>query len=186
VWSDLKKALRFTFAEGGSMRLSYLRISGLLLTVLGCQSRAETAGEPATRDSALAEASVSAQAVRRSDTMHVYVHNVKAGKEAEYERWVREVWMRSLEKAGQKYPEVRQANESQRLFAPTAKREDGTSNYVWLFEPAPPSSPVTDSWTFPDSFLVAGGYSPSDADAQAKTLWALVTTAEGGEVVRKF
>jgi hypothetical protein len=168
------------------MRPSYLLIGGLILTVLGCQSRAEMAGEPATRDSALAQTGTSAQAVRHSDTMHVYVHNVKNGKEAEYERWVGEVWMPSIEKAGQKYPEVRQANEGQRLFAPTAKREDGTRNYVWLFEPAPPSSPVTEKWTFPDSFLVAGGYSPTEAVAQAKALWALVTTAEGGEVVRKF
>jgi hypothetical protein len=151
------------------MRPSYLLIGGLILTVLGCQSRAEMAGEPATRDSALAQTGTSAQAVRHSDTMHVYVHNVKNGKEAEYERWVGEVWMPSIEKAGQKYPEVRQANEGQRLFAPTAKREDGT-----------------EKWTFPDSFLVAGGYSPTEAAAQAKALWALVTTAEGGEVVRKF
>lgn len=168
------------------MRPSYLRIGGLLLTVLGCQSRAEKAGEPATSDAASSETGVSSQTARHSDTMHVYVHNVKAGKEAEYERWVREVWMPSLEKAGQKYPEVRQANEGQRLFVPTQKREDGTRNYVWLYEPAPPSSPVTDNWTFPDSFLVAGGYSASDAAAQAKALWALVTTADGGEVVRKF
>jgi hypothetical protein len=117
--------------------------------------------------------------------MHVYIHNVKAGKEAEYERWVREVWMASLKKAGQKYPEIRQGNEGERLFARTEKRQDGTRDYFWLYEPAPPSSPATDSWTFPDSFLVAGGYSPSEAAAQAKALWALVTTAEGGEV-RKF
>ena len=168
------------------MRPSYLIIGGLLLAVLGCQSRAGEVGDQATRDSAAVEASGLAPAGGHSDTIHVYVHNVKAGKEAEYEQWVREVWMRSLDKASQKYPEVRQANQSQRLFVPTEKRQDGTRNYVWIFEPAPPSSPLTDNWTFPDSFLVAGGYSPTDAAAQAKALWALVTTAEGGEVIRKF
>lgn len=156
------------------------------LALLACQPRAEQAGESTVRDSASAEAGTSAQNVGHSDTMHVYVHNVKAGKEAEYERWVREVWMPSVEKAGQKYPEVRQANKGQRLFAPTQKQKDSSSNYVWLFEPAPPASATTDSWVFPDSFLVAGGYSPRDAAAQAKALWAIVTSADGGEVVRKF
>lgn len=167
------------------MRASCLAVASFLLTVVACQPRAEQAGEPAIRDSASEGAGASAQNPSHSDTMHVYIHNVRPGKEAEYERWVGEVWMPSVEKAGKKYPEVREATEGQRLFAHTEKQKDGSTRYVWLFEPAPPSTEATANWTFPDSFLVAGGYSPRDAAAQAKALWAL-TTAEGGEVVRKF
>jgi hypothetical protein len=168
------------------MHTRSLGVAGFAIAVLGWQPRAEQAGEPANQSSASAEAEVSAQNIGRSDTLHVYVHNVKAGKEADYEGWVRDVWMPSVEKAGRKYPEVQQANKGQRMFAPTQKQKDGSTNYVWLFEPAPPASAATANWAFPDSFLVAGGYSSSDAAAQAKALWAMVTSAEGGEVVRKF
>jgi hypothetical protein len=157
--------------------------AGFALLVLACQPRAE---QSTASSSTTANPGVSAENVARSDTMHVYVHKVKAGKEAAYEKWVHDVWMPSVEKAGRKYPEVSQTNKGQRLFAPTQKEKDGSSRYVWLFEPAPPSSATTDSWIFPDSFLVAGGYSASDATAQAKALWAMVTSADGGEVVRKF
>jgi hypothetical protein len=156
-----------------------------LLTVLGCQPRPGESGNSAVDNSASADLPSSALS-GHSDTVHVYVHHVKAGKQADYEKWVREVWMPSTEKAGQKYPEVRQANKGQRLFAPTEKQKDGSSNYVWIFDPAPPSSPRTDRWVFPDSFLVAAGYSRTDAAAQSKMLWAMVTSDEGGEVVRKF
>jgi hypothetical protein len=157
-----------------------------VLAVLGCQPRSDQTERHNVDEPASAHADTLAHSATHSDTIHVYVHNVKAGKEADYEQWVREVWMPSVEKAGKKYPEVRQANRGQRLFAPSQKQKDGSSNYVWIFEPAPPSSVVTDSWVFPDSFLVAGGYSPHDAAGQAKALWTMVTFAEGGEVVRKF
>lgn len=162
-----------------------LAAASLLLALIACEPQGEKAGAPNVRDSASEGVGASAQSPSQSDTMHIYIHNVRPGKEAEYERWVGEVWMPSVEKAGQKYPEVREATKGQRLFAHTAKEKDGSARYVWLFEPAPPSTEATANWSFPDSFLVAGGYSPRDAAAQAKALWAL-TTAEGGEVVRKF
>lgn len=160
-----------------------LCVISIVLAVLGCQPRAEHADESGAGDSATARAG---RSPGHSDTMHVYVHNVRASKELEYERWVHDVWMPAVEKAGQRYSEVRQASKGQRLFAPTKKQQDSSANYVWVFEPAPPRSVTTDSWIFPDSFLVAGGYSPRDAAAQAKALWRMVSTANGGEVVRKF
>jgi hypothetical protein len=167
------------------MDVRNLGLAGVALAVLACQPRAEQAGEATVRDSALADAGPSVQNAGRSDTLHVYVHHVKAGKEADYETWVRDVWMPAVEKAAQKYPEVGQANQGQRLFAPTQKQKNGSSDYVWLYEPAPPASVATANWIYPDSFLVAGGYSPEEAAAQARALWAMVT-AGGGEVVRKF
>lgn len=122
----------------------------------------------------------------RADTLHVYVHEVRAGRNADYERWVGDVWMAALRKAGEKHPEVRLATERQRLFARTEPGRDSSTRYFWLFEPSPPSSDALRNWEFPDSFLVAGGFSPQEAAAQAESLQAMVHRMEGGEAVRRF
>ena len=110
------------------MHAKCLPLVSIVLAAAGSQARSDQAGGPAVRDTVSLDAGPDAQSLRRSDTMHVYIHNVKAGKEAEYETWVREVWIPSLDKAGQKYPEVSQTNKGQRLFAPTGKQKDGSSN----------------------------------------------------------
>jgi len=118
--------------------------------------------------------------------MQIYMHVVKPGRAAEYERWVGDVWMPAIEKAGQRLPDVREMNSRQRMFKLTDKDKDGSRRYVWLFEPAAPASTTAETWVYPDSFLVAGGMSPTDAAAKSKALSAMLTSAPGGEAVRKF
>ena len=117
----------------------------LLLCVLAltaCGDRQGVARSPSDSTASMA-ANAPMQAFRQSDTMQIYMHVVKPGKAAEYERWVGEVWMPAIKKAGQKLPDVREMNNRQRMFKLTDKDKDGSTRYMWLFEPAAPASTTT-------------------------------------------
>ena len=68
--------------------------------------RANEAGEVRSDSAAGTARSTSAGAGgTQSDTILVYTHQVKPGREADYERWVRDVWMPALQKAGEEVPD---------------------------------------------------------------------------------
>ena len=116
----------------------------------------------------------SAQALargREGDTLLVFLHHVKPGRQKEYEALMTEIWGSALRKAAA-------AGKEDWQYTTTATRDlvplspvapESTATYVYLIDPAPPNF-MSDSGSFPQALLTDAGYSRDQADSMAKKL----------------
>jgi hypothetical protein len=143
----------------------------LLLGVTACGGT--NSAKPVARDMAPAEAD-SAQSRargREGDTLLVFLHHVKPGRQKEYEVLMTEIWGSALLKAAA-------AGKEDWQYTTTATRDlvplspvapESTATYVYLIDPAPPNF-MSDSGSFPQALLMDAGYSRDQADSMAKKL----------------
>jgi hypothetical protein len=144
----------------------------LLLAVTACSrpEEAPSADPPAAK--ATAEAGMQPRARgREGDTLLVFLHHIKPGRQKEYEALMTEIWGSALRKAAA-------AGKADWQYSMTATRDlaplsatpnDSSPTYLYLIDPAPPNF-LSDSGRFPQALLIDAGYSREQADSIAGRL----------------
>jgi hypothetical protein len=143
----------------------------LMLGVTACGGA--NSAKPVARDMAAAEADTAQPRARgrEGDTLLVFLHDIKPGRQKEYEALMTEIWGSALRKAAA-------AGKEDWQYTMTATRDlvplspvatESTATYVYLIDPAPPNF-LSDSGSFPQALLMDAGYSRDQADSIAKKL----------------
>jgi hypothetical protein len=163
----------------------------LLLGVTACSrpEEAPSADQPAAKSTAEMDTPSRARG-REGDTLLVYLHHVKPGRQKEYEALMAEIWGSALRKAAAAgkgiWPHTITATRD--LMPIRAAPSDSSQVYVYLIDPMPPGFLSDTTYgDFPQNMLMDAGYSPSQADSMAKKLDGMLKAWDGyARVQRNF
>jgi hypothetical protein len=147
----------------------------LLLGVTACSRPDEppSADQRAAKSTAAETDTQAGARGREGDTLLVYLHHVKPGRQNEYEALMAEIWGSALRKAAAAgkgiWPHAITATRD--LLPIRAAPSDSAQVYVYLIDPMPPGFLSDTTYgDFPENMLMDARYSPKQADSMPKSL----------------
>ena len=152
----------------------------LLLGVTACNRPDDAPSAEQEPAKAAAEADTPPPARgREGDTLLVFLHHVKPGRQKEYEALITEIWGSALRKAAAEGKGDWQSTmTATRDLVPTeAAPKDSSATYVYLIDPAPSGFFSDTTGQFPQDLLMDAGYTRERADSIAKKLWGTIREA---------